>query len=214
MKRTLSKIASWGILFFLTACSSSPPLKTLNNKSADSPLSNAIPITFPTDETHFPIDNTTNEEVKHWQKLAAKGNKNAQYNLGVSYYFGEGVAKDDIQAFKWFEKSAKQNVSLAQLSLGIMYYEGHGTMQNFSSAAKWWEKAARAGVGEAQNNLGVMYENGIGVSRDVNRAIELYQQAIQQGVPAQQNLKTICGKIKDKIYHKACQAIYNHRYRW
>ena len=43
------------------------------------------------------------EETK---KLAEKGNAEAQSILGLMYFIGEGVAQDDKQAFRWFQKSS------------------------------------------------------------------------------------------------------------
>ena len=42
-----------------------------------------------------------------------------QYNLGVGYYKGEGVAKDQAEAVKWYRKAAEQNLAKAQYSLGV-----------------------------------------------------------------------------------------------
>ena len=39
---------------------------------------------------------------------ANKGDRNAQYNLGVMYRDGQGVAKDYEQAVLWYRKAAEQ----------------------------------------------------------------------------------------------------------
>ena len=39
---------------------------------------------------------------------AEQGYAPAQYNLGVMYANGEGVAKNDEQAVKWYRKAAEQ----------------------------------------------------------------------------------------------------------
>lgn len=47
--------------------------------------------------------------VLNWQKdQAASGNAAQQYNLGVRYLSGDGVAKDPRQARAWFAKAAAQ----------------------------------------------------------------------------------------------------------
>lgn len=40
--------------------------------------------------------------------LAQRGNPAAQFNLGVFYLYGQGVQKDEKQAYEWFAKSAVQ----------------------------------------------------------------------------------------------------------
>ena len=42
------------------------------------------------------------EAVRWLRKAAEQGFAPAQFNLGVSYEFGEGVAKDYAAAYAWF----------------------------------------------------------------------------------------------------------------
>ena len=46
------------------------------------------------------------EAVKWWRKAAEQGNTDAQYSLGVCYFFGHGVTKDEAEAVKWLRKAA------------------------------------------------------------------------------------------------------------
>ena len=57
----------------------------------------------------------------------------AQSNLAISYYYGEGIAKDVKQAVKWWKLSANQGYHAAQVSLGNCYFDGEGVEQNFPS---------------------------------------------------------------------------------
>ena len=53
----------------------------------------------------------TDAEVKAFTQdkaLAEKGDHVAQYNMGVRYYHGLGVAKDFVQAVSWWRKAAEQ----------------------------------------------------------------------------------------------------------
>jgi len=38
----------------------------------------------------------------------------------------EGVAKDEVEAVKWYRKAAEQNYAKAQYDLGFCYYNGEG----------------------------------------------------------------------------------------
>ncbi len=42
-----------------------------------------------------------------WQPLAAKGNADAMFGLGLVYEIGRGVKQDFVQAYKWYSLSAK-----------------------------------------------------------------------------------------------------------
>jgi TPR repeat protein len=102
--------------------------------------------------------------------LAQKRHAWAQYNLGVMYDQGEGVAPDDKEAVKWYRLAADQGIAQAEFNLGHMYYEGHGVAQDYKEAMKWYRLAADQGLAQAQSNLGVMYAQGQGVAQDYVRA--------------------------------------------
>ncbi|HLS17219.1 MAG TPA: tetratricopeptide repeat protein [Paenalcaligenes sp.] len=68
-------------------------------------------------------------ELKTAIKLAEQGNAEAQFNLGLMYYFGQEVRQDYAKAAEWFEKAAAQDVADAQFNLGFMYYNGKGVRQ-------------------------------------------------------------------------------------
>ena len=56
--------------------------------------------------------------ARNWyEKAAAQGDADAQYNLGVLYYNGEGVPRDISKAREWFEKAAAQGDESAKAAL-------------------------------------------------------------------------------------------------
>jgi Sel1 repeat len=68
---------------------------------------------------------------------AEQGDAEAQRDLGYCYSQGEGVAKDDTEAVKWFRKAADQGESLAQLSLGTCYFAGTGVAKDIVEGYAW-----------------------------------------------------------------------------
>ena len=62
--------------------------------------------------------------IRELRLLAKQGHATAQYNLGVFYAKGLGVAQDDAEAVKWYRKAAEQGVADAQYNLGLMYHAG------------------------------------------------------------------------------------------
>ena len=48
-----------------------------------------------------------NNKIYRYTKSAEQGDATAQYNLGVCYYNGQGVAQDNKKAVYWFTKSAE-----------------------------------------------------------------------------------------------------------
>src|SRR3989442_733325 len=73
---------------------------------------------------------------------AEKGDAAAQFNLGACYVKGEGVAKDEMEAVKWYRKAAEQNHALAQYNLGVCYAFGKGVAKDAMEAVNWYRKAA------------------------------------------------------------------------
>lgn len=115
-----------------------------------------------------------------FQKSADKGNPEAQFNLGLMYLNGQGVAQDYRQAFSLFTESAEQGNARAQVNLARMYAKGKGVVANYDKAIPWFTKAADQGYADAQYSLGVLYVSGIGTPRDYRLARELLQKAADQ----------------------------------
>ena len=129
------------------------------------------------------------EAVKWLRKAAEQNDAAAQYNLGVCYYDGDGVAKDYVEAVKWFRKAAEQNYAAAQYSLGLCYAEGQGVAKDQAEAAKWYRKAAEQNYAGAQYRLGFCYANGEGVTKDMAEAVKWLRKAAEQNyVEAQYQL--------------------------
>jgi TPR repeat protein len=84
--------------------------------------------------------------------LAAQGMASAQFNLGVMYDFGQGVAKDATQALRWYRAAAAQGHAAAQFNLGGMYFDGQGVASDHVRAYVWFTLAATAGAPGASRN--------------------------------------------------------------
>jgi TPR repeat protein len=101
-----------------------------------------------------------------WLPLARQGNVRAQYDMGVMYQHGQGVAQDYKQAAKWYQLAAARGDQDAQNNLGGFYDQGYGVTQDYKQARKWYGLAAASGDIEALNNIGVLYIKGHGVPQD------------------------------------------------
>ena len=85
--------------------------------------------TRPSDLSKSPDSSEGNTEFSELKRLAESGDADAQYNLGVMYAFGEGVAKDQVEAVKWYRKAAEQGDADAQYNLGVRYAKGEGVLK-------------------------------------------------------------------------------------
>lgn len=149
-----------------------------------------------------PDDLTPEERFLKLRKDADSGNAQAQNTLGVMYFTGEAISKDETgkilkndpaTAAAWFHRSALQGYADAQFNLGLMYANGEGGLEKDAvKAVEFFRKAAAQGNADAQNNLGAMYHLGEGVTRDLTKAKEWYTKAAAQGnTDAQANLDTM-----------------------
>ena len=134
----------------------------------------------------------TDAEVKEFmqdKELAEKGDRVAQFNMGINYANGLGVAKDLVQAVFWYRKAADQGYVQAQNNLGYYYAKGLGLPKDFVQAVTWYRMAADQGYAQAQFNLGIRFEKGEGVAKDFVQAVFWYRKAAEQGdAEAQFNL--------------------------
>lgn len=69
----------------------------------------------------------------------------AKRYLGLMYLNGEGVAKDEKQAFAYFKQASEQGDISSQYWLGFCYENGIGTAQNLMQAVGWYKKSAARG---------------------------------------------------------------------
>lgn len=118
-----------------------------------------------------------------WRPLAESGDPAAQFNLGMMYARGDGVAEDFAQAASWFRKAAEQGQVEAQARLGGMYARGIGVERDYDQAADWLLRAATRHHKQSQFELGVLHVRGNGVPQDVGAAYFWFTLAGLQSYP-------------------------------
>jgi putative methionine-R-sulfoxide reductase with GAF domain len=90
------------------------------------------------------------------QRLAANGDADAQWQMGVRYHNGENVPRDDAQAMQWFQRAAEQGNVAAQRALGAYYFAGRGVPTDFSKAYFWSAIAGAQGDEMSKSRLPVL----------------------------------------------------------
>jgi len=91
------------------------------------------------------------QTFKETKRLADIGSVDAQYNLALMYYNGEGVPQDHKEAIKWFRKAAEQGDADAQRYIGVLYKDGDkGLIQDYIRAHVWFNIAAANGDEEGR----------------------------------------------------------------
>jgi TPR repeat protein len=89
-----------------------------------------------------------------------------EYENGLAYSFGDGVAQDNKAAFASFLKSAELGHAPAQYKAAVAYGYGEGVDKDAEQAVYWYKKAAEQGYVLAQRNLGILYMSGTGIEQN------------------------------------------------
>ena len=96
-----------------------------------------------------------------WESLmlvkaaAEKGDREAQFLIGVQYKAGDGLARDRAEAAKWLRKAAETGHAEAQYALGDLYADpaSEDGLADPVEAAKWLQAATAQGNTEAKARL-------------------------------------------------------------
>ena len=89
-------------------------------------------------------------ELSIAQPLAARGNAEAAYDLGMLYLNGHGTAKDTAIAAGWLRIAADKDYASAQYELAKLYASGNGVDHNDVLASIWYQRAALNGSADAK----------------------------------------------------------------
>jgi TPR repeat protein len=120
------------------------------------------------------------EAVAAWRKAADKGSTSAMVELGVLYGTGAGVARDEAQARKLFERAAQAGNPRGVTNLAAL---GGGAASSDPARARELLARSAETSAEAQYQLGLMMAEGTGGTRDDAAARNLFEKAAAQNHP-------------------------------
>ena len=94
-------------------------------------------------------------------KTSAESNdvSRAQFELGICYHAGMGVASNHVEAVKWYRKAAERGYAAAQFCLGACCHHGVGVKKDVDEALSWYRKAVAGGYKEAQQSIDKILKN-------------------------------------------------------
>lgn len=120
------------------------------------------------------------EAMAAWRRASGKGSTSAMVELGVLYGTGAGVARDEAQARKLFERAAEAGNPRGVSNLAAL--GGGGASADPARARDLLAKAAETNA-EAQYQLGMMLAEGNGGNKDEVAARALFEKAAAQNHP-------------------------------
>ena len=118
------------------------------------------------------------------QKLAKKGDPQAQYKLANMYENGQGVKVDLKTAVEWYKKSAAQNYPAAKMRLTYVDIKTNGYQKAKHEA--WLKKLqsdAANNDGESLFLLATMHKTGSVVKKDLSKSASLFKRATNKNIP-------------------------------
>jgi TPR repeat protein len=118
------------------------------------------------------------EAIGAWRKAADKGSTSAMVELGVLYGTGSGVARDEAQARKLFERAAQAGNPRGVTNLAAL--GGGGSASSDPARARELLAKAAETNAEAQYQLGLMMADGTGGAKDDVGARNLFEKAAAQ----------------------------------
>lgn len=141
------------------------------------------------------------QAFQYFHTAAQQGLPNAQFNLAVCYFRGEGVEKNLDAATTWAERAYDQNFEAAAellkllkttkahaFDVGVAFLEKN----DFVQAVLFFRIAAEQGNAKAQFNLALCYSKGKGVEENQSEAARWYRAAAEQGYASAQFNLALC----------------------
>jgi hypothetical protein len=119
-----------------------------------------------------------------YRAAAERGETWGQHNLGVVYYNGKSVPKDNVQAAYWYRKAADQGDTASQIFLADLLAGGKGVEPDYPEAVRLYQLVSDAGhvySPMAEYYLGELYASGKGVARDYVEAARYWKRAAEHG---------------------------------
>jgi TPR repeat protein len=101
----------------------------------------------------------------------------ATLKLGIQYYNGDGVVRNQAHAAKLFKETCDSGSTSGCWWLGDSYYSGHGVEKSYIRANELYGKVCEAGHGGGCFGLTVLYRQGWGVEQSNEREVEFLQKA-------------------------------------
>jgi len=112
-----------------------------------------------------------------WRPLVDQGDADAQYNLGVMYWDGQGVSQDYAQAVAWFRKAADQGLAGAQFNLGLAYAKGQGVPQDYTQAHMWLNLSASRALDDTVRRAAVIHREELAAKMTPEQIAEAQRMA-------------------------------------
>lgn len=126
------------------------------------------------------------DEFKKTLQQAEQGDLESQFQVGLLYGLGCGVAADSALAASWYRKAAEGGHAMAAYELGMAYDQGDGLPQDPVEAYVWYSVAAERGNPTAphcRDEQAQLFSPEVLAKADARRADLVKRMPAPQAVP-------------------------------
>ena len=117
----------------------------------------------------FPQD--MGKALELWHQAAELGHSESYSNIGVAYYNGHGIERDEKKANHYFELAAIGGNASARLNLG----DAEGRKGMFGRAMKHWMIALGGGDNRSLETIKQLFKSGLANKDNYSKALQAYQ---------------------------------------
>ena len=129
-----------------------------------------------------------------WHRAAELGYTTAYHSIGLCYYEGRGVERDEMKAKHYWELAAMGGNTSARYNLGIFEERA----ENYNRALKHYMISVGSGSNDALKRIKQMFSNGHATKDDYSKALLSYQSYL--------------GEIKSDQRDKTAEYSVNYKY--
>jgi TPR repeat protein len=112
------------------------------------------------------------------------GNTDAMTFLGMCYWNGEGIDRDEKKAISLYQSAINNEKpnSRAMMCLASVYEVGSvDVAKDIKQSLALYQRACKFDEAYAMYKVGTFFENGIGVDEDHKQAFEMYKESHKKG---------------------------------
>ena len=119
--------------------------------------------------------------VEELERLAERGDFNAQYLIGQLYRDGPLLIPDSRKAKHWFTQAAERGLLEAQYALGKLLLSDDMEVRDPDKGIRWLKQAAESGDHFAAYRLGKEYLTGEALTKDTSKAAKWFTRSAEAG---------------------------------
>jgi uncharacterized protein len=123
-----------------------------------------------------------------YDKAAEQGNPNGIYNLGLCYFQGAGIDKDQAKGLELLRSIAAKGYQGAQLVIARADLNHLSSSPDPAEGARYAQILAKAGVAEAEEMYGLCLMSGSGVPIDKQAAVDWIEKSADKNFAAAEDI--------------------------